>query len=504
LKKLQYFLTFWLIFALSLAPYASAQTSSPRTLTLLFTNDTHNRLDPFQHTELGNSVGGVIRRARYFEQVRKQNPMTLILDAGDVFQGTPYYNFYLGEPDIKVMNYLGYDAMTVGNHELDNGMENLKKQTQYAHFPLLNANIVDEKTGLLVFRPFHIFNVHGLKVAVLGLMSEHAWQAVASTNKVGYRLLNPFETAQKLVPELRQRADLVISLHHMGISDDEIYPQKVADVDVIIGGHSHTLMKEAKLIKNKNQNGIGGTLVQHAFHQGVYVGRMDLELNVHNQITHYHSQLTLLDPSFDHEPIQDTLTSYGGKLKDAMGEIIGEATENMGVEGKFDGPFALGSLMADMIRDSQAAEVGIMNTGGIRTALPKGPITVGGIYEIMPFDNQVVAFQLSGQELKKIVETHASRLGDSKNLQFSGLVYTLRGKTVTDIHINGQKLEAKRLYRIAAPDYVFAGNEDISFAAASEVNNTGQLIRDVMLAYVRHQKKISPSSDQRLIRLDAK
>lgn len=500
-SRIQHLSLALLVFVLSWVLPAQAGSE---TLTILFTGDTHNRLEPFFHTELEKSVSGVVRRARYFDQVRQQNPRTLVLDAGDVFQGTPYYNFYLGEPDIKAMGLMRYDAMTVGNHELDNGMLNLRTQVQFAQFPVLNANIVDEKTGLLVFRPFHIFNVHGIRVAVLGLMSEHSWKAIADEQKKGYALKDPFETAQKLVPQLRQQADLVISLHHMGIWDDEVFPQKVADVDLVLGGHSHTLMPQAKLIKNSNQNGLGGTLVQHAYYQGVYVGRIDLNLDAQKKISSYHSELVLLDERFDQEPLKEILSTYGGKLKTDMDQVIGEATDHLSVANKFDGPFPMGSVMADILRESQNTEVGIMNSGGVRAAIPRGPITVRSIYEIMPFDNSVVRFKLRGKDLRQIVETSASRLGKSKTLQFSGLVFTVKDKKVTAITINGKALDPDRMYTVAAPDYVFKGNEDISFEKAEDAVMTGRLLRDVIIAYVRKHKRIAPPSDMRMLRSGTK
>lgn len=491
--------TFWL--ALLLALSLQGAVRADETLTLLFTNDTHNRLEPYDHVELKKRVGGIIRRQRYFDQVRRMNPQTLILDAGDVFQGTPYYNFYLGEPDIQAMGLMGYHAMTVGNHDLDNGLANLNKQTASAPFPVLNANIVDAKTGQRLFKPYQIFAVNGVKIAVIGLMSDHAWQAVATANKQGLNLLDPIKVANELVPELRKQADLVVSLHHMGIWIDEVFPQQVPGVDVIIGGHSHTLMEKAKVLPNKNNNGIGGTLMQHAYYMGAYVGRIDLTLDKQRRIVKHDSQLVLLDERFDRDPVAELLDRYGDKLKVQMNEVIGEALDDMGTDGKYNGPFALGSLVADIIRESQNVEVGIVNTGGIRTSLNKGPVTVGEIFEIMPFDNAVTAFAIKGKDLRQVVETSASRLGVSKNLQFSGLVYSMKGTQVTDIHVQGKPLEPERLYRAAAPDYVFSGNEGISFENAVEARPTGQLIRDLMLDYVRQKRQLRAPADQRLIRL---
>ena len=481
--------------------WSTSAQAAEKHLTLLFTNDTHNRLEPFKHVELNQKVGGIVRRSHYFQQVRRENPLTVVLDAGDVFQGTPYYNFYLGEPDIKGMSYLGYHTMTVGNHDLDNGMSNLKKQMAHANFPILNANIVDAKTGENMFKPYHIIETQGLKIGVIGLMSEHSWQAVANANRENYRLLNPFEVANRVVSKLRPQVDLVVSLHHMGIWDDEVYPQKVPGVDVVIGGHSHTQMDHAKLIKNQNKNGIGGTLIQHAYYMGVYVGRMDLTIDTDtNKILSYSSGLELMSDKYDAEPIQTMLNSYGDKLKASMGERIGESLDNMSTDGKYDGPFALGSLLADILRSTHKTEIGIMNTGGVRSDLPKGPITVGKIYEIMPFDNAITTFKMKGKDLRQVVQTSASRLGVSKNLQFSGLVYTVNDTKVMGITHQGKPLEDERWYTVAAPTYVYEGNEAISFENAKDPYSSGKFIRDVLIEYVKQHPEVKAPTDQRMIR----
>lgn len=478
-----------------------ATYAAEKHLTLLFTNDTHNRLEPFQHVDLNQKVGGIIRRSHYLQKVRQENPLTVLLDAGDVFQGTPYYNFYLGEPDIKGMSYMGYHAMTVGNHDLDNGVSNLKKQMSYANFPVLNANIVDQKTGKGVFKPYYIIEAQGLKIGVIGLMSEHAWQAVSSAHREGYRLLDPFATANKIVPQLRPQVDLIVSLHHMGIWDDEVYPLKVPGVDIVLGGHSHTQMDHAKLIKNKNDNGLGGTLIQHAYYMGVYVGRIDLKLDTESKkVLSYSSDLELMNKSYDAEPIQTMLNTYGDQLKSSMGQRIGESLDNMSTDGKYDGPFALGSLVADILRSTQKTEIGIMNTGGVRSDLPKGPITVGKVYEIMPFDNAITTFEMQGKDLRDVVQTSASRLGVSKNLQFSGLVYTLKDKQVVAITHQGKPLDDKRWYTVAAPTYVYEGNEAIAFDKAREALSSGRFIRDVLIDYVKQHPQIKAPVDQRMIR----
>jgi 5'-nucleotidase/UDP-sugar diphosphatase len=492
----------WMFAVMMVMALTLPSLASEETLTILFTNDTHNRLQAFDDVNLKQNVGGIVRRTRYFDMMRKHNPRTLILDAGDAFQGTPLYNVYKGEPDLKAMSLAGYDAMTIGNHDLDDGIVNLRKHAQYTHFPLLCANLADAATGNLIFRPFQIFNVHGMKVAVIGFMSEHAWQAVAQANREPLKFMDPVPIAQRLVQELRPKVDLIIGLHHMGLEHDQAFAKQVPGIDIIIGGHSHTRLDKAILEPNGTPNGLGGTLIHQAYYMGVYVGRLDITYDqVARKITRHHSELVLLDQRFDQEPVRQLVDTYANQLGAELNTVIGESQDVMSAEGKYNGPFALGSLIADMIRAHGQTDVGILNTGGVRTDLGKGPITVGKIFEILPFDNALITLELQGKVLAEIVKINASRLRKSKNLQFSNLVYTLNkeGK-VTAIQVGGKPLDPERWYTITTIDYVFAGNEDLPFQGARNVKTTGVLVRDMMIEHIRKAKQISAPKDVRLLR----
>lgn len=476
-------------------------------LTILFTNDTHNHLTVFDDVQLQQSVGGIVRRSNYFDSVRRTQPQLLVLDAGDVFQGTPLYNFFLGEPDIRLMSKAGYDAMTMGNHDLDNGMKNLRRQTQYAHFPVLCANVTD-RDGLLLFRPFQIFNVYGVKIAVMGFMSQHAWNAVGTANKEGLQFEDPVAVANRLIPELRPKVDLIVGLHHAGVEFDRLYAQQIKGMDIIIGGHSHTKMEHAEVVKNSNPNGVSGTLIHHAYQWGIYVGRLDLVLD-NKRIKRYASANILLDKKWEQpgprsKELAAFLGEYTTKIDKAMSVVVGQSTADMSMKDKYNGPFPLGNLITDAIRESQKVDVGIINTGGIRADLPKGPITVGRVFQIQPFDNMLVTCQLKGSDLYKVVQQNAQRLTQSKNLQFSGLTYTIRNspREVLAVTVGGKPLEPEKHYTVAMPDFVFSGNEEITFSGAQKPVMTGLLMRDVLSGYIQKKGTVSPPTDERLIRKD--
>ncbi|MFN7100260.1 MAG: bifunctional metallophosphatase/5'-nucleotidase [Flavobacterium sp.] len=266
---------------------SSFGTSKSKHLTVLHTNDVHSYIDPFPADHPRNAnMGGVARRAALIEMVRKENPNVLLLDAGDIFQGTPYFNYYGGELEFKLMSMMQYDASAIGNHDFDNGVDGLRAQMPHAKFDFLCANYDFKNTvmdGLV--KPFKIFNKNGIKVGVFGLGIELA--GLVDKNLSKETVYNqPLEIAQDMVRILKneQKCDIVICLSHLGYKyKDE--PNKISDVklaeltqdiDLIIGGHTHTFLDKPSVIKNKVGQDV---LVNQVGCYGINVGRVDFYLD---------------------------------------------------------------------------------------------------------------------------------------------------------------------------------------------------------------------------------
>ncbi len=250
-------------------------------ITILHTNDVHSHIDPFpnNHRKFPNR-GGVSRRYSLVQQIKAENPNTLLLDAGDAFQGTPYFNFYGGELEYKLMSKMGYHASTIGNHEFDNGIDNITAQLQHAKFDLLNANYDVSNTSLNgLVKPYQIYEVDGISIGVFGLGIE--LEGLVSKNLYGEtKYLNPIEFAQDQVKILKQehQCDLVICLSHLGyqyqsdkISDIQL-AKNTKDIDLIIGGHTHTFLERPTKVINQ-----GGkyTLINQVGWAGLNLGRID-------------------------------------------------------------------------------------------------------------------------------------------------------------------------------------------------------------------------------------
>jgi len=260
-------------------------------ITILHTNDVHSHIEPFPESHHRNpGRGGVSKRYTLINQIKAENPNTLVLDAGDSFQGTPFFNFYGGELEFKLMNKMGYHASTIGNHEFDNGIDNIAAQLQHAEFDMLNANYDLSNTILDgMVKPYQIYEVDKIKIGVFGLGIE--LKGLVSKNLYKEtEYINPLEIAQDQIKILKEeeKCDLVICLSHLGYQydsekvDDIKLAKNTSHIDLIIGGHTHTFLDKPTKIINKSGK---ITLVNQVGWAGLNLGRIDFYLDEQNQQT---------------------------------------------------------------------------------------------------------------------------------------------------------------------------------------------------------------------------
>jgi len=252
-------------------------------ITILHTNDVHSHIDPFPKNDpLNPNGGGVIARANLINLIKKDNPHTLVLDAGDVFQGTPYFNFFGGELELKLMSKMGYNASTLGNHEFDNGMEKLSKVLKHANFSFLNSNYTLKNTPLEnKIKSHEIFNINGIKIGVFGLGIELEGLVEKKLYK-GVKYLNPIEISKDISDDLKynHNCDLIICLSHLGFSYskdknimcDLILAKQTKNIDLIIGGHTHTFLDEPIKVKNLENKDV---IINQVGCFGINLGKID-------------------------------------------------------------------------------------------------------------------------------------------------------------------------------------------------------------------------------------
>jgi 5'-nucleotidase len=267
--------------ALQSFPFESLAGSKSQRLTILHTNDVHSRLEPFP-SDGGKyqGQGGVAARAALIEKIRKEEEQVLLLDAGDIFQGTPYFNLYKGEPEIKAMSLMRYDAATMGNHDFDAGIEGFAQQLPHANFPILIANYDFTETHLEgKTKPYTVFKKGDLKIGVFGLGIK--LKGLVPDDAYGNtKYLEPIQIANAVSEHLKkkEKCDMIICLSHLGYEyhynkvSDMILAKETAYIDLIIGGHTHTFLERPTVMKNKKGNNV---VINQVGWAGLILGRLD-------------------------------------------------------------------------------------------------------------------------------------------------------------------------------------------------------------------------------------
>jgi len=274
-------------------------------ITILHTNDTHSQIDPLPaNDQQYPDKGGVARRGTLVKRVRKENPHTLLIDAGDVFQGTPYFNFYKGEVEYKSMSLIGYDVVTLGNHDFDNGVNGLAAAMKFATFDFVSSNYDVRGTPLESrVRPYVVRGIAGVRVGLFGLGISPD-NLITPENFKGVKYSDPVKAAREVVDKLRgrERCTLVVGMSHLGyypegrqgeVGDTQVAAQ-VDGIDFIASGHTHTFMKQPVLTKTPSG---GNTIIFQVGKSGIYVGRVDLKLRAGKVVASAGRLLDLRDES---------------------------------------------------------------------------------------------------------------------------------------------------------------------------------------------------------------
>ncbi len=431
-------------------------------LTLLHTNDPHGRI------YLPGQAQGLTRLATLVRQVRKEMPHVLLLDAGDLIHGTPEEKAFDGKPMIAAMNALQYDAATAGNHEFDFGQRITRQAIALAQFPVLSANVLDEKTGLPWggLKPYIIREVQGAKVAIFGLTTPDTVKIQFPRTLQGIRFADPIETARALVPQLRQRADMVIFLSHLGYNPDRALAEAVEGIDIILGGHTHTRLEE--------QVWVNDTLIMQTGAHGKALGRADILMERGSDgraVLHINGRegkwwghdgvAAPLGKTYPAGPLLDATTevrhdaavlaSYA-PFRDAINrreaEVLTTSPAPLTAEGSRERQTALGTLLAQAVQRKFKVDVALIPSGAIARGLPAGAIrvedamnTIGGYTR-----QHIVTARVAGWQLRSLHERNTS---NRREMQVSGL--TEDGGALL---VNGQPLRDEAKYSVAGAAYI--------------------------------------------------
>ena len=491
-----------LIFVFCFSVISFAKTPRQGRVTILHTNDMHAQFTPLPATwikrDVKPQIGGMVALEYFIRQAKTQFPNALLLDGGDICTGTLLSNIeYAGALNggfVKMMNLIGYDAFTIGNHEFDNGQENLHKLIGLANFDVLSANLlVDGKQ----FAPkaCEIYNVNGVRVGVIGLILSDLDHVAAKKNLAGIDVDDPAQTAQRYIDKIDPKTDLIILLTHEGDDNDMELAQQIKNADIIVGAHSHTRI-EKPIVKN-------GVIIVQAGSKSRYLGRLTVDV-AGDTVSSYAGELTpvWVDSVKAQNPeMKKLVDGFQSQITADYGRQIGALKtawrKNNDVETN------LGDYISDVMRLTAKTDIAFLNSGGIRKSLPAGPITKMDVMEILPFSNYVVSFKLTGQQLAQIMTRALQNniFGDSGILQVSGLkcAYKVGDRTVkiTGLTVNGEKVQPDNVYSAATVDFVLGGLEDYEFR---DVVTTPQLLSDMVIEYIEAHPEVETSIEARIIK----
>jgi len=484
-------------------------------LTILHTNDVHAHYDPFE--PWGEPVqGGAARLMTLVDGVRDEEDAVLLLDAGDQFQGTLFFTVGGAEIVADVMNELGYDAMVVGNHEFDRGPSVLAEFVETAGFPILSANTDASAAADLdgLIPGYAVFTFDGEEVAVVGLTTEHT--ATASSPGPNVAFLDVIETAQTTVDELREEGiDIVIALTHLGYQEDLELARSVDGIDVIVGGHSHTLFSTYPETAWSPSGAM--VLVVTAQDWGRWLGELHVTFTEDGRISSYSGALVLVDGSIDEDPrMLGILDAYRPEIDALMTRVLGSS--EVYLNGAREDARARETNLGDLICDamlwktaSLGATIAIQNGGGVRASIPPGDVTMGQVLEVLPFGNEITTLTVTGAELLAALENGVSAVEDDAGRfpQVGGIRFTFdptqaSGGRVTAVEtwnadVEGfVALDPAATYTVATNDFLANGGDGYDYSGATDRYDTGWLLSDALAEYLESQGNVAPEVEGRI------
>ena len=501
---------------------AAAQDQTPAyTLRVLHTNDHHSHLEPVQVGE--QELGGVARRATLINQIRNEGGNQLLVDAGDVFQGTLFFNQYEGQADLYFYNALGYDAMALGNHEFDRGQQVLADFVKGANFPVLGANVVVDPASPLagLTTPYVAKDVNGEMIGIIGLVTEET--GILSSPGPGVQFLNPADSARAAIGELQAAGiNKIVVLSHLGLDAERELARTVPGIDLIVGGHTHSPvgpMPDAVADYPISETGPEGhtTILVTAWEWGKYLGDISLNFDAEGNVISAVGQPHAVDASITPDPaIAAKVAEFAAPLDELRSTIIGTSmVELNGARADVRSQETnLGSYIADVILNRTSpdgADVALTNGGGIRASISAGEVTIGEVLEVLPFGNTVALITLNGSQLRAAlehgvgqVEEGAGRFPQIAGMRFSFDPNAPAGSRVTEVQIlqNGQyqPLDPNAAYRVATNNFLANGGDGYSvFTEGSDYLDTGYLLADEVINAIRAAGTISPEVQGRII-----
>ena len=470
--------------------------AAEKEIVILSINDFHGALAP-----AGKNVGAV-KLVDALKAEKAKNPEgTIIVSAGDNYQGSAMSNLLYGEPVSEVFKEMGIELSAVGNHEFDWGIDRITKWAEDGEFTFVCTNIYDKRTNQPVdwAEPFVIIEKEGIKVGFIGMATPSTAYKTKKVYVVNYEFRDPVETITEWVPKVKDAgADIIIALTHLGSFQDKegSITGEAADlcavdgVDAVISAHTH--QRVSGMVNGK-------PLVQ-AYKHGRSFAKLTFVFDENNKLV---SAEPFLDNLYDRaDTLKDDANmlvvyeKYEDELNPVLGKVLGKTTVDLGHD-RYAEPSLLGEWTCEIMKDAAGVQIAMTNGGGLRIPVPAGEITAGILYEVMPFDNYLYTMKLSGADVKANIE-HGIMNDDIGWVQISGVRATYNpnaeaGNRITSMVLeDGTPVEMDKFYTVVTNDFMFTGGDNYNFENSKDGLNTFIPIRDAMMDAVEKAGVISP------------
>lgn len=491
-------------------------------LTILHTNDFHARFEPISRFDSGCSAedndegkcfGGTARLATAVNEARARTNNSILLDGGDQFQGSLFYTYYKGAAAAEFMNQLGYDGMTVGNHEFDDGPEVLRGFMDTVEFPVLmsNADVSGEPLLAGTLQKSTVIERGGEKIGLIGLTPQNTDELASPGPNVIFS--DPAAAVQAEVDKLTEMGvNKIIVMSHSGYTVDLEVAANTTGVDVIVGGHSHSLLGDDEDAEGPYPTMVGTTAVVQARSYGKYLGELNLEFDDNGVITEAVGAPVLIDASVvEDETTKARVTELASPLEEIRQQVVAQSAA--AIEGDRSICRAMecemGNLIADAMLDrvaDQGIQIAFQNSGGIRASIDAGEVTMGEVLTVLPFQNTLSTFQVTGATMIAALENGASQIeeGAGRFPQVAGMSFTVDqsqepGARVSDIMVGGAPIDPDAVYGVVSNNYVRNGGDGYSmFVDAMNAYDYGPDLADVTAEFIAANAPYQPFTDGRI------
>ena len=502
---------------------SSGAAMADYSLTILHTNDFHARFEPInrfdsgcgaEDNDAGKCFGGSARLQTAIETAKDRAPNWLLVDGGDQFQGTLFYTFYKGQLAAEMMNQMGYDAMTVGNHEFDDGPEVLKGFASSVDFPILmsNADISAEPLLAGAIQKSWVVQKGGESIGLIGLTPQDTDELASPGPNVSFS--DPIAAVQGEVDRLTAAGiNKIVVLSHSGYAVDQRVAEGTTGVDVIVGGHSNTYLSNiSDRAAGAYPTVVNDVQIVQAYAYGKFLGELNVVFDDEGVVTSATGEPLLLDRFIaEDDGTKARIAEAAAPLEEIRQKVVAEAAEPIGGDREIcrAQECSMGSLIADAMLDrvkDQGIEIAIQNGGGIRASIDAGPVTMGEVLTVLPFQNTLSTFQVTGATVVEALENGVSQVeeGAGRFPQVAGLNYTFdpkaeAGSRISDVMVGGAAIEMDKVYGVVSNNYVRNGGDGYEmFEDADNAYDFGPDLADVTAEFLAAKGPFTPYTDGRI------